>query len=129
MKVEKSTVAVWTSFMGGILMLTSSLMFVISCDAFSTFTFGFNFLLLPLLLIGGLVTIACSVLISSNPKTARVLGAVMIVFGVITCTLVLRFITPIGLVAGFGGVLVIIGGAFAVAWKPPRQVQLKLPIP
>jgi hypothetical protein len=121
--VEKSTVALLFSFAGGILLLFAGLMFLLSGNISMIFIFGANFLLLPTIFICSLAVIGCSMILNNNAKKARVLGVVMIASGVVVCLLILRLITPIGIVAGFGGILAIVGGAVALTCKPSSSAD------
>jgi hypothetical protein len=116
--VEKSTASLLFSFAGRILLLFAGLMFLLSGNISMIFIFGANFLFLPIIFIGSLAVIGCSMILNNSAKRARALGLVMIASGVVVCLLILRLITPIGIVAGFGGILAIVGGAFALRCKP-----------
>ena len=72
---------------------------------------GLGFLLYAFLIFLIIIVIG-AVMINSNPSSAHSWGIVILILGVISL---------IGVVTAPGGILTIIGGAFAIAWKPPIQ--------
>ena len=112
---EKPTTAFIISLIGGIFILLGGLIWAALGTLLAFFT-GLGFLLY-LFVVFGIVIIAGSLMINSNPSSARTWGGIIIVLGVISL---------IGVTTTFGGILSIVGGALALSWRrapPPPPYQ------
>lgn len=64
-------------------------------------------------LIFGIIIIIGAVMINSNPSSTHSWGVVILILGILSL---------FGVVTAPGGILAIIGGVFALTWKPkPEQ--------
>jgi len=107
---EKPTTAFLLSLIGGILVLLGGLVWAAIGTLIAFFT-GFGFLLYVFLLFGIIIIIG-AIMLNSNPSSAHTWGIVILILGILSL---------IGVITALGGLLSIIGGAFALSWKPQSQ--------
>jgi len=111
---ERPTTAFILSLIGGIFVLLGGLIWAALGTIIAIFTFGAGFLLYVFLLFG-IVIIIGSIMINSNPRSAKTWGIVIIILGVLSL---------VGVITALGGLLAIIGGALAVSWRSPQPSTL-----
>ncbi len=133
--VEKLTTVVLLSFVGGFLLLLSGLFSIFSGSLSVIFIFGPSLILLYFMLFASIAIVGIGFMLNQNPKNARILGLVTLIFGFILLIINWRSVsfmaTPaffggsltaiLGLMAVAGGVLSIIGGALTIYWTPQFQ--------
>jgi hypothetical protein len=104
---EKPRTAFILSLSGGILVLLGGLLLgALRTRAHAGFV-------LWILAIFGIIIIIGGIMINSNPSSAKAWGIVILILGIISL---------IGIVTAPGGILSIVGGALAIAWKPSTKV-------
>jgi uncharacterized membrane protein SirB2 len=107
---EKPTTAFILPLIGGTLVLLGGLVWAALGTLITIFT-SLGFLLYAFLIFGIIITIGAA-MINSNPSSAHSWSIVILILGVISL---------IGVVTAVGGIHTIIGGGFAITWKPPTQ--------
>lgn len=116
---EKPTAAFVLSLLGGIFVLIPGILLAILGTFIGFFTFGAGFVLY-IFPIFGLIIIIGSILMYSNPKSAKTWGIIVLILGIISF---------IGLITALGGLLALIGGILAIVWKPSTPMNAPPPPP
>ncbi len=115
---EKPTAAFVLSLLGGIFALLGGIGLAILGTILAFFT-GLG-LILYIFPIFGLIIIIGSIMMYSNPKSAKTWGIIVLILGIISM---------IGIVTAFGGLLALIGGILAIVWKPSTPMNAPPPPP
>ena len=119
---EKPTAAFVLSLLGGIFALLGGIVLAFFGTVFTIATFGLGSiaLLLYIFPIFALIIIVGSIMMYSNPKSAKTWGIIVLILGIISM---------IGLITAFGGLLALIGGILAIVWKPSTPMNAPPPPP
>jgi O-antigen ligase len=104
---EKPTTAYILSLIGGIFIVIGGLLLA-AIGTLIAFLSGFG-LILWIFLIFGIIIVIGAVSMNNNPSTTHTWGTVILILGILSL---------IGVVTALGGLLALIGGAFALSWKP-----------
>jgi hypothetical protein len=116
---EKPTAAFVLSLLGGIFALLGGIVLAIFGTIIALFTLGAG-LILYIFPIFGIIIIIGSIMMYSNPKSAKMWGIIVLILGIISL---------IGIFTTFGGILALIGGILAIVWKPSAPMNAPPPPP
>jgi len=114
---EKPTTAFILSLLGGIFVIIGGLIWAAVGTLIAFFT-GFGLILYVFLIFGIIIVIGAAIM-NSNPSSANMWGIVILILGIISL---------FGIITALGGLLAIIGGAFAIAWKPSTRTETSPPM-
>jgi hypothetical protein len=113
---EKPSIAFIISLLGGIFIIIGGLIWAAVGTLLAMF-FGLGFLLYAFLVFGIVILIG-ALMINSNPRYVRTWGIVILLLGIFSL---------VGITTTFGGLLAIVGGVLALAWKPMREPDAPIP--
>ena len=105
---EKPVAAFVLSLIGGILVLVAGAALAMLGVAVAFFTFGAG-LLLGIFALFGIVIIVGSIMMYSQPSSAKTWGIIVLILGILSL---------FGVITALGGILALIGGILAIVWKP-----------
>jgi len=116
---EKPTAAFVLSLIGGIIVLLGGIGLAILGTFLAAVGLDLG-LLLYIFPIFGLIIIIGSIMMYSNPKSAKTWGIIVLILGIISM---------IGIITALGGLLALIGGILAIVWKPSTLMKAPPPPP
>jgi hypothetical protein len=105
---EKPIAAFVLTLIGGILVLITGAALAMLGVAVALFTFGAG-LLLGVFALFGIVIIVGSIMMYSQPSSAKTWGIIVLILGILSL---------FGVITALGGILALIGGILAIVWKP-----------